>query len=186
MCRFRIPQSIVTDNRPQFNSRVYKNFYNELIIKNLYSTPRYPQSNGQAEASNKTLLSTLKKCLHSAKGKWVEELPGVLWAYRTTSRKPTGESQFAITNKIEAIIPTKIRMPTIRIDVFEEANAKAITKDLDTTNELREATVVRIASYQQRLASPHNQRVKLRVFKVGESVLRRIFENTANPVDGKF
>ena len=50
VCRFGIPQSIVTDNGPQFDSRVYRNFCTELKIKNLYSTPRYPQSNDQVEA----------------------------------------------------------------------------------------------------------------------------------------
>ena len=42
VCRFGIPQSIVTDNGPQFESIVYKNLYHELKIINLYSTPRYP------------------------------------------------------------------------------------------------------------------------------------------------
>ena len=78
VCRFGIPRSIVSDNGPQFDSRVYLEFCQELKIRNLYSTPRYPESNGQAEASNKTLLTALKKRLDSAKGKWVEELPGVL------------------------------------------------------------------------------------------------------------
>ena len=76
--KFGMPQLIVTDNGPQFDSRVYRNFCNELKIKNLYSTPRYPQSNGQAKSSNKTLVTALKKHLHSVKGKWVDELPGVL------------------------------------------------------------------------------------------------------------
>ena len=67
--RFRIPQSIVTNNGPQFDSRVYRNFCHELKIRNLYSTLRYPQSNGQAKASNKTLLMALKKSIHSAEGK---------------------------------------------------------------------------------------------------------------------
>ena len=114
VCRFSIPRSIVSDNGPQFDSRVYRDFFQELKIKNLYSTPRYPQSNGQAEASNKTLLTALKKRLDSAKGKWVEELPGVLWAYRTTARKPTGISSFSLTYGMEAVIPTKIGLPTIR------------------------------------------------------------------------
>ena len=95
--RFGIPRSIVSDNGPQFDNRVYRDFCQELKIRNLYSTPRYPQSNGQAEASNKTLLTALKKRLDSAKGKWVEELLGVLWAYRITARKPTGVSPFALT-----------------------------------------------------------------------------------------
>ena len=47
-------------------------------IKGYYSTPAYPQSNGQAEASNKTILGGIKKRLEAAKGRWVEELPSVL------------------------------------------------------------------------------------------------------------
>ena len=146
MCRFGIPQSIVTDNGPQFDCRVYRNFCSELKIKNLYSTPRYPQNNGQAKASNKTLLSALKKHLHSAKGKWVDELLEVLWAYRTTSRKPTGISPYSLTYGIEAIIPTEITMPTVRAETPEKANAEALVKDLDTIDELREAAVVRHTS----------------------------------------
>ena len=61
VCRFGIPKLIITDNGPQFDSHVYRNFCNELKIKNLYSTPRYPQSNGLEKVANKTLLSTLKK-----------------------------------------------------------------------------------------------------------------------------
>ena len=76
--RFGIPRSIVSDNGPQFDSRAYRDFCQKLKTKNLYSTPRYPQSNDQAEASNKTLLTALKKRLDSAKGKCIEELPGVL------------------------------------------------------------------------------------------------------------
>ena len=104
VCRFSIPRSIVSDNGPQFDSRVYRNFCQELKIKNLYSTPWYPQSNGQAEASN--LLTALKKRLDAAKGKWVDEISGVLWAYRTTARRPIGISPFALTYGVEAIIPT--------------------------------------------------------------------------------
>ena len=61
VCRFGIPQSIVSDNGPQFDSRAYRKLCQELKIKNLYSTLRYLQSNDQAEASNKTLLTALKK-----------------------------------------------------------------------------------------------------------------------------
>ena len=42
VCRFGIPRSIVSDNGPQFDSRVYRDFCQELKIRNLYSTSRYP------------------------------------------------------------------------------------------------------------------------------------------------
>ena len=110
----------------------------------------------------------------------------MLWAYRTTRQKPTGESPFALTYGMEAIIPMEIRMPTVRMKVHVEASAKAILKDLDTTDELQEAAAVRISSYQQRLASWHNRRVKPRTFKAKELVLRRVFKNMSKLVDGKF
>ena len=46
---------------------------------------------------------------------------------------------------MEAIIPTEIGIPILRIEVPEKANAEAINKDLDMIDELREAVVVRIA-----------------------------------------
>ena len=159
-CRFVIPQSIVTDNGSQFDNKVYKNFCHELKIKNLYSTLRYPQSNGQAKASNKTLFTALKKRLHSAKGKWVEKLPGVLWAYRTTNRMPTGISFFALTYGIEEIITTEIGIPTLRTEIPKTANAEAVTKDLDMAYKLDEASAEHIASYQQRLKNLYNKHVK--------------------------
>ena len=77
-------------------------------------------------------------------------------------------------------------MPTIRTEVSKEANTKAVIKDLDTTDELREAAAVRMTSYQGRLASLHNRCVKPRTFEARDLVLRMVFENTANLADGKF
>ena len=88
------------------------------------------------EDSNKTLLTALKKRLDSAKGKWVDKLPGVHWDYRTTARKPIGISPFAITYGMEAIIPIEIGMPTIRTDVLEQGNIDFMVKDLDTLDKL--------------------------------------------------
>ncbi|RVW67691.1 hypothetical protein CK203_064121 [Vitis vinifera] len=116
ICRFGIPQTIIADNDPQFDSITFPNFCSELNIRNLYSTPRCPQSIGQAEATNKTLITVLKKRLEQAKGKWVEELPGVLWAYRTTLGRPTGNTLFALTYGMDTIIPTEIGLPTIRTE----------------------------------------------------------------------
>ena len=152
----------------------------------MYFTPRYPQSNGLAEASNKTLLIALKKRLDSAKGKWVDELPGVLWAYRTIARRSTGISPFAITYGMEAIIPTEIGMLTIWTGMLEQENAELVIKDLDVVDELRESAAVRIASYQRHLTNSYNKRVKPRMFQPGDLVLRKVFENTVNPAAEKF
>ena len=66
--RFRVPDTLISDNGLQFDSTTFCNFCRGLGIMNRYSTPTYPQSNGQAEAVNKTILKRLKRRLDSAKG----------------------------------------------------------------------------------------------------------------------
>ena len=85
--RFGVPESLVSNNGLQFDSKAFRKFCSDLNIKNKYSTPVYPQSNGQAEATNKVIMTELKKRLEGTKGIWAKELPNVLWAYRTTPQK---------------------------------------------------------------------------------------------------
>ena len=87
---------------------------------------------------------------------------------------------------MEAIIPTEIVMPTIRSDVPEQENAELVLKDLDMVDELRESAAIYIESYQRRLANSYNKRVKPRMFQPRDLVLRKIFENTADPAAEKF
>lgn len=78
---FGVSESLAFDNGLQFDSKAFRKFHNDLGIKNRYSTPAYPHSNGQAEVINKTIVNELKKMLEGSKGRWAEELPNVLWAY---------------------------------------------------------------------------------------------------------
>ena len=87
---------------------------------------------------------------------------------------------------METIIPIEIRVSTLRTEIPKKANTKAITKDLNKTNELRETAAVSIALYQQRLTNLYNRHVKLCAFRVEDIILRRVFENKANPMAGKF
>ena len=73
----------MSDNGKQFDNAKFRDLCAELRIKNYYSSPAHPQSNGQAEVAIRTLKATLKTKLEDLKGKWVEYLPEVLWAYRT-------------------------------------------------------------------------------------------------------
>ena len=84
--RSSIPRAIISDNSTQFNNKPFKRYCAKLGITIFYSTLTYPQSNRQSEASNKTVLDSIKKRLKDAIGRWVEELPNVMWTFHTTSR----------------------------------------------------------------------------------------------------
>ena len=63
--------------------------------------------------TNKSLLKIIKTRLEGANGTWPEELSNVLWAYRTTTRVPTGEMPFKLTFGIEAIIPVEVGLMSL-------------------------------------------------------------------------
>ena len=72
VCRFGVPNTIVTDNGPQFDNTRYIEFCQNLGIKNVYSSPHHPQANGQIEAINKIIKNHLKTKLGELKGAWAE------------------------------------------------------------------------------------------------------------------
>ncbi|KAL5572617.1 hypothetical protein UlMin_022214 [Ulmus minor] len=84
VCRFGVPRELVSDHGTQFENEKLQSICDRLGIKKVFSSPAHPKSNGQVEAVNKTIKQTLKKKLEKSKGAWVDELPLVLWAYRTS------------------------------------------------------------------------------------------------------
>ena len=140
---------LISDNGLQFDSKMFRRYCGELEITNRYSTPAYPQRNRQVEAANKVIVNELKKRLDDAKGKWVEKLPHVLWTYRTTPRRSTGETPFSMTYGVEAVIPLETGFPTSRTSSFNPRDKDAqLTKSLDLIEEKRENAMVQLAYYQ--------------------------------------
>ena len=150
--RFGIPHTLISDNKLQFDSKAFKRYCCDLGITNRYSTSAYPQWNGQAKVVNKVIVNGLKKRLDDAKGKWVEELPYVLWTFQTMPHRSTGETPFSMTYGAEAIIPLETRFPTLRTSSFtSSSNDGLLKKSLDLIEERRENTMVQLAYYEHKL-----------------------------------
>ena len=144
--RFRVPHTLISNNGLQFDSKAFRKYCCDLGIKNRYSTPAYSQWNGQAKAVNKVIVNELKKRLDDVKGRWVEELPHVLWTYRTTSHQSTGETPFSMTYRAEAVIPLETGFPTLRTSAFtSDGNDELLEKSLDLIEERRENAMVQLA-----------------------------------------
>ena len=105
--RFGIPKVIITDNGRQFDNAKFKEFCALFHIGHKLTSVAHPQSNGEAEVTNRTILHGLKTRLNDAKGFWADELNSILWAYRTTPRVPTGETPFSLSYGTEVVIPVE-------------------------------------------------------------------------------
>ncbi|RVW26664.1 hypothetical protein CK203_096494 [Vitis vinifera] len=134
----------------------------ELILHTTISSKQWASRSHKQDPNH-----CLKERLEQAKGKWVEELPGALWAYRTTPGRPTGNAPFALAYGMDAVIPTEIGLPTIRTDAAKQSDANMeLGRNLDWTDEVRESAAIWMADYQQRASAHYNRKVRPRAFKM--------------------
>ena len=97
----------------------------------------------------------------------MEELPSVLWAYRTTPGRPAGNIPFSLAYGMDAVIPTKIGLPTIWIAIRGRRNEnQELERNLDWADEVRENVAIWMAAYQQRhdLESSRSKHLSLKKF----------------------
>ncbi|XP_070004331.1 uncharacterized protein [Nicotiana sylvestris] len=85
VCRFKVPESIVTDNTANLNKAV-----------------------------NKNIKKILRKMVEKHK-QWNEKLPFDLLGYRTTVRTSTGETPYMLVYGTEVVIPVEVEIPSLRI-----------------------------------------------------------------------
>ena len=158
------PLSTIT--KQKFNNPKFIDFYAELEIKNYYSSPTHPQSNRQAEVNIRTLKAALNTKLEKMKGKWVEYLPEVLWAYRTTRRSATQETSFALAFGIEAVALVEIGLKSPRVEFANtEHNEEILCLNLDLIEEKCEQVLKRAEDYHRKTTKYYDRRVRPRSFK---------------------
>ncbi|KAL5577187.1 hypothetical protein UlMin_018886 [Ulmus minor] len=86
-------------------------------------------------------------------GAWVDELPRVLWAYRTTCRKSTNETPFSMTYGTEAVVPTEIGEPSFRTEQFDpDLNVEGLSLNLDLLEIKRDNAHIRMVANQKAVA----------------------------------
>ncbi|GKC41241.1 reverse transcriptase domain-containing protein [Tanacetum coccineum] len=121
----------------------------------------HPQANGLVERANKSLMGWIKTRLGREKVGWVDELPNVLWAQRTSIKTSNRETSFSLTYGSEAVIPVEIGMPTYRSMMIREGfNEEEILFNLDLLTERRDLAAIREARYKTKLEQYYNKKLK--------------------------
>ncbi|XP_055830943.1 uncharacterized protein LOC129899973 [Solanum dulcamara] len=188
ICRFGIPNSIITDNGANLNSHLMKEICEQFKINHRNSTTYRPQMNGAVEAANKNIKKILRKMIGNHRG-WHEMLPYALLGYRTTVRTSIGATPYLLVYGTEAVIPAEVEIPSLRIiQEAELSNADWVRNRIEhlaLIDEKRMTAVCHGQLYQQRMTRAFNKRVRPRTFEVGQLVLKRIFPHQ-NEYKGKF
>jgi hypothetical protein len=142
VCRFRVPRELTVDNGKQFYCYSLKEYCKTLGTHANVSSVYHLQSNGAIERANGLIFSGIKKCLfNQKKGKWIDELPKVIWSHNTKVSRAMGFTPFRLLFGTEAMTPKEIKNESMRVQ-----KAKQIEEvDIKVEKDMIELTILEAA-----------------------------------------
>ena len=171
ICRYSVPQILVSDNGKEFANELFKELSTLLGFKHQKTTSYHPQSNSSAESFNRTMKAYLRAMLdNDSTHDWVSQLPMLQLAYNCHVHKSTLESPFWVTYHFDPRLPTfdmdKPR-PFYKQDYATSAYETLYETDKRVHANQWDAKKLREVYY--------NRKAKERIFNVGDRVL--FFQN---------
>nr|XP_027120512.1 uncharacterized protein LOC113737482 [Coffea arabica] len=188
ICRFGVPETLITDNAKNLNNDMVDGLCEQFKIRHRNSAIYRPQMNGAVEAANKNLKKIIRKITEKHRD-WHEKLPYALMAYRTSIRTSTGATLYSLMYGMEAVLPTEVEIPSLRILMetkLEEADwIKQRYEQLSLIDEKRLNAICHGQCYQKRMTRAYNKKVHRHTFEEGDKVLKRILP-VQDEAKGKF
>jgi hypothetical protein len=172
--RFGIPQTITTDRGSVFISEEFRKFTADVMIKLIISSPFYAQANGQAKASNQSLIKLIKRKIDEHPRCWHDVLSKELWAHHISCHGATKTSTYHLVYGQEAILPWEItagsRCIEFQNDLTAEEYVALMNDNVEDLMELRLWSLEKIKENKAKVAHAYNKKVKLKEFQVRDLV----------------
>ncbi len=161
--RFGIPQTITTDQGSIFVSDEFVQFAYSMGIKLLNSSPYYTQANGQAGASNKSLIKLIKRKISDFPRQWHTRLDEALWSYRMACHGSIQVPPYKLVYGPEAVLPWKTTIGSRKIDLQDKLTAdEYYNLMVDETEDLvqsRLCALEKVARNKEHVARHYNKKI---------------------------
>ena len=168
VCRFRVPRELHSDQGTNFESKVMAEVCKLLDIEKTRTTPLHPQSDGQVERFNKTLVEMLRAKLSEDQKDWDLQLQPCMMAYRSSVHESTGETPNLLMLGRQVEVPLDVvTKPTPDVEPLETEYAQALQERLASAHEAARRHLGLAAERQKR---NYDKRVSSKPFKVGDSI----------------
>ena len=170
---YGLPERLITDNGPNFRSRLLAEMCKLLRTAQLFTTPYHPQFDGLCERFNRTLASMLRGFVATHQRDWDKYIPYIMHAYRAAPQESTGESPFFLMFGRPCRAPLSLGLRPARPDfpdVIQEVDHTKgpIVARMHTAFKTVQAALKEAHNRQKKY---HDKRSKERHFKIGDEVL---------------
>ncbi|XP_039833401.1 uncharacterized protein LOC120694319 [Panicum virgatum] len=137
-------------------------------FKLIRSSPYYAQANGQAEASNQSLMKLIKTKIDEHPRRWHEVLSEALWAYRISCHGSTKTSPYHLVYGQDAVLPWKITAGSGHVefqnDLSAEEFAALMSDNVEDLTELRFWSLEKIKENKAKVARAYYKKVSPKDF----------------------
>lgn len=167
-----LPKTIVSDRDPRFTSDFWQCIFRRLGTKLCMSSPYHPQTDGQTERANRTIVDTLRAYVSSKQTDWDLYLPFAEFAYNNKENASTGQSPFFLNGGQHPHTPASLLAGSS--EAAARAQAAPTNEDAEMFAARMQACLeeaqAAMASSQQRQARAHDKKRRDHDFKVGDKV----------------
>ena len=105
---YGFPEKNITDQGRNFESELIENLCQVAGVKKLCTSPYHPQTNGQCECFNSTLLNMLGTLTPEQKKDWKNHVSAMVHAYNCTKNAATGFSPYYLLFGREPRLPVDV------------------------------------------------------------------------------
>lgn len=115
--RFGIPARLLHDQGKAFENGLFHHLEKLCDITRSRTTPYHPETNGQCERMNQTVISMLRTLEESRKSRWRDSLNHLVHAYNCTRNSSTGFSPYYLLFGREPRLPIDLILLTFETSV---------------------------------------------------------------------
>nr|GEV31257.1 reverse transcriptase domain-containing protein [Tanacetum cinerariifolium] len=151
------------------------------------STAYHPQTSGQVEVTNRGLKRILERTVGENHASWSDKLEDALWAFRTAFKTSIGCTPYRLVYRKACHLPLKLEhkaywaLKHVNFDLKITGDHQKL--QLNELNELRNQAYENSFIYKERTKKLHDDKIKNRIFNVGDQVL--LFNSRLKIFSGK-